>query len=283
MSIWDYIIPAIGNTIGGVVGPLQEAKPLQERLLRSAGGLASLFTRPVTSLATYSPEAEGALVPASAIESKLGSRATRAGVTPDKLLSRKDIVYDGKNWNRYIHDDINKENVLKALRENDTSQSLLRRFWKHDSDDPRLRAIGTTGFRFDPTLSKNKMSGSFEPSVSRYQSGSISVNPDTPYNDIKNSIRHESQHALDNYLGRSDGMSFDPFGMDQDLYLHNMGEVRARLNAAIGGLREGDSIPGKQLNPKQYEGLQDLFYEGQNQIPGQRPVSGFKRYRLEGD
>lgn len=277
MSVYDdYILPFIGNTLGDIVGPWQTDKPTQEKMLRSGAGLAGLFTKPIASLATYSPEAQAALLPASVIESKLGRRALRAGISQEKLLQRKDLVHDGRGWNRYFYDDVETEKVLKALREDDTSTSLLRNFFKHTTNDPRVRAVGGTAFRFDPNLQHQ---GQFVPSGSRMASGSIDVNPNYPLRDIKNTMRHEKQHAIDDFLGRSSGASPDLYGMDSDLYTHNMGEVRARLNAAIGGIRDGEGIPGKTLNPTRYEGLKDLFYEG-------APSGGkstFKRYRLNED
>lgn len=230
----------------------------QEKLLRSVASLAEMFTPLSTSLAGYSPEAKAALLPASVIEAKLGRRALRAGVSHDKLLNRKGIVHDGKEWNRFFKDDIDQERILKALREDDSSQSLLKNFWRHSNDDPRVRAVGTTSFRFDPTI---QYQGQFTPSNSRLQSGSIEVSPNYPLSEIKNTIRHEGQHSIDSFLGRSSGTEAM---LDSDTYLHNLGEVRARLNASLGSLAEGGTIPGKVLNPKRYEGLQDLFYEGTN-------------------
>ncbi len=254
--------------------------PTQEKVLRTGAGLASLFAGPIGTAALYSPEAEAALVPASVIEARLARRATRAGVSPDKLLRRKQLVHDGKDWNRYIFDDLDKDRILYAMREDPTNRGLLRNFWKHDSDDPRLRAIGGTQVEFNPALADQ---GQFTPSGSSYMNGNIEVNPNNTFNSVKNTVRHEGQHALDNFLGRSDGASPD---FDFDTYSHNIGEVRGRLNGLLGGLFEGTPIPGKTINPLKYEGLKDAFMEGvarNTTDPIAVRSSTLKKYKLNED
>ena len=233
--------------------------PLQEKLLRGGATLANLFAKPATSAMFYSPEAEAALLPATSRGVKLATRASRAGVTPDKLWRRTGLVNDGQGWNRHILDNIDETKLQQAVKDKNMSYKSLNDLMSHNSNDPRLQNLrNNTQYNFDPFLKYKdpNLLGELKTDggVSRF-----SVDPNRDYESIKRTMMHEPQHVLDRTLGRSYGTNLAESGGDPFKYLHNMGETRARLNETLGLLSGGGSVPNKRLNPNTYEGIHDVF------------------------
>ncbi len=249
MGMWDkFVLPTIGNTIGDIVGPLtNSSKPMLERGLRSAAGLASLFAGPAKQALMYSPESEAALFPAKMLRSNHAQRLLEGGMSPEDIARKHQLVHDGRAWNEFERDVINPEALNKVNYSSGfpNSESLssvmsLGNVNKHISPNDRakynqtLRETGISTRNMDPTLM-----GSYYPELQE-----IFLNKKLTPMEMTDTTRHESQHALDRALGRSYGTNVKAMSTSENPHLgksnnpfsdyaHNVGEVRARLNERL--------------------------------------------------
>ena len=123
----------------------------------------------------------------------------------------------------------------------------------------------------NPNLNDNTIYGQYyQPDVANKGRGVASFNSAAPrtLDQIKKTIFHELQHDHDHLLGRTSGFSLDKVTPDQvdeanktlsslyenapsirpfDVYTHNIGEARARLNAIL------------ETSPDEYKNLHSIF------------------------
>lgn len=223
--------------------------------------LENLFET-IAPLALYSNEAEAALYPmmlAGTRKNVILNKMKTAGATERQIFDALKLVFDGKGYNHFTDD---------ALKLPKQGIDRVKPLWAI-SNIPKSQSIGVD---FNTRLPDN-IGGSVirDPTwlpINRAKKININANLD----DITraNSLGHELQHVLDmNVYNRSFGTNPSEITEKQrflatkqhqknypgqslsneDLYYHNIGEMRGRLNGLL------------QTEPEKYQGLSSIFGE----------------------
>lgn len=234
-TLYDLVSPHVQDFVGNAVG-----KPVDDfsrgNYLEGAAGLASLFAKPATMLMTPT-EAEGAILPFKGAAKQAMLEASSKGLSRKDMWDQLGALWTGNKWEHFTPDKVNM--LPDHLRKAGVSQRL-----SDVISNPNLPGLGDyTKLRHDQL--SGITTGGYSPSRSLVQ-----LQKDLSALKAKQVLQHEFQHVSDYAIpNRSVGTTstIDNAGDYQSLlrsskndpnisydnvdhYLHNQGEIRARMN-----------------------------------------------------
>lgn len=266
MNISPITGRAVGTDTTGRAGPTRqkmyddwEFKDMRRR------GLEGLFDT-FAPLALQSTDAQALIHPFSGLAKKAVAESAAKGLSREEMFNRHKAVWTGRKWEQLTPDQVNLPQ--KHLRDSGISQRLSDVISNQVAPDlgKHLR------LRYDPLQAPN-LGGYDRPN------SMIQVRRGMPDNKTRGTVQHEFQHLFDeSQPSRSIGSTTREIGTDlQDIlrsvkqdpqlsytnldhYLHNQGEIRARLNERL-------QRPDKMWHQNYFDnGLQSVFDSG-NSMP----------------
>ena len=229
-------------------------------------GLETLFET-VAPMAMYSGDAEAALKPAFLSATRKGlilDKMKSAGASERQIYDALKLIFDGKGYNHFASD---------QLKLPPKGKNITKPAFALSNVSPK----DSVGVRFKSDLPDNL--GGFVSRDSSWfpinKANRITINSNLDDTQRANSFGHELQHVLDmnvhnrsygtnpgnitekqRFLATKQNQNVNPGqGLNQeDIYYHNLGEIRGRLNGLL------------NTEPEKYQGLSSVF-EGQKYNP----------------